>query len=277
MGFFSRVVSGIKSVFKSVSNIASVASETIEASVPESVYSAASEIDNEIEYGEYKEKSELDSLKDSAKPLIDMANSRLEALRAENLHSPALSRFYEEHGSYSEDTLFNIDNLYSLEEINAELTKAHVFLNDETSTVHGARVWQTQVAIDNFTVSQLNLAQFMDNTLTEDYAKVAYSIFRDIESLEAFKTQMFDSDRVFNYIYSMVEQKMLTPSETDEFFDEKDDIRAKTLRMIDEAVGAKHHEFVRSFENEAARAETLYRKAKVSSEEGDYFGSKEYF
>ena len=286
MGLFSRIreniSKGIKAVKRTVENLISDDSQEIDSQLA----SQLAQIDTssgDYEVKDYIEKDPLQSLKDASQPLIDMANSRLVSLREENLTSPAMAKFIEEHG---DNESFNTANLLSKEDIYAELTRANVFMNDETSTLEGARKWQTQLKIESFNIGNIMSSEeirslSLTDNITSEYASVAYSIFRDIESLEAYKTALYDSDKIFNYIYNEVVEQGITWGENGHYGEPSDEskefidlIRGRAMSILDASVGNAYHDFKRSFDEEAAKAETLYRKAK---KEGDYFGSRDYF
>lgn len=115
--------------------------------------------------------------------------------------------------------LFHIEDRTSYKEIRREVARMQEFLNDETSTVEGAK-WSTQ---------ELTLYQkyggafgrgwyetygvtFDKSRITEDYAKTAYKVFRYLEEMKGSYDLMYgegsyDSDSLMISIYDMVVQK----------------------------------------------------------------------
>jgi hypothetical protein len=115
--------------------------------------------------------------------------------------------------------LFHIEDRSSYKEIRREVARMQEFLNDETSTVEGAK-WSTQ---------ELTLYQkyggafgrgwyetygvtFDKSRVSEDYAKTAYKVFRYLEEMKGSYDLMYgegsyDSDSLMISIYDMVVQK----------------------------------------------------------------------
>ena len=115
--------------------------------------------------------------------------------------------------------LFHIEDRSSYKEIRREVARMQEFLNDETSTVEGAK-WSTQ---------ELTLYQkyggafgrgwyetygvtFDKSRISEDYAKTAYKVFRYLEEMKGSYDLMYgegsyDSDSLMISIYDMVVQK----------------------------------------------------------------------
>lgn len=115
--------------------------------------------------------------------------------------------------------LFHIEDRSSYKEIRREVARMQEFLNDETSTVEGAK-WSTQ---------ELTLYQkyggafgrgwyetygvtFDRSRIKEDYAKTAYKVFRYLEEMKGSYDLMYgegsyDSDSLMISIYDMVVQK----------------------------------------------------------------------
>lgn len=115
--------------------------------------------------------------------------------------------------------LFHIEDRTSYKEIRREVARMQEFLNDETSTVEGAK-WSTQ---------ELTLYQkyggafgrgwyetygvtFDKSRISEDYAKTAYKVFRYLEEMKGSYDLMYgegsyDSDSLMISIYDMVVQK----------------------------------------------------------------------
>lgn len=114
--------------------------------------------------------------------------------------------------------LFHVEDRTSYKEIRREVARMQEFLNDETSTVEGAK-WSTQ---------ELSLYQkyggafgrgwyeiygvtFDRSRISEDYAKTAYKVFRYLEEMKGSYDLMYgegsyDSDSLMISIYDMVVQ-----------------------------------------------------------------------
>lgn len=115
--------------------------------------------------------------------------------------------------------LFHVEDRTSYKEIRREVARMREFLNDETSTVEGAK-WSTQ---------ELTLYQkyggafgrgwyekygvtFDKERITEDYARTAYKVFRYLEEMKGSYDLMYgegsyDSDSLMISIYDMVVEK----------------------------------------------------------------------
>lgn len=115
--------------------------------------------------------------------------------------------------------LFHVEDRNSYKEIRREVARMREFLNDETSTVEGAK-WSTQ---------ELTLYQkyggafgrgwyeiygvtFDKSRISEDYAKTAYKVFRYLEEMKGSYDLMYgegsyDSDSLMISIYDMVVEK----------------------------------------------------------------------
>lgn len=143
--------------------------------------------------------------------------------------------------------LFHVEDRTSYKEIRREVARMREFLNDESSTVEGAK----------FVAAELTLRQkyggafgkhwyaeygvtYDPSRVTDEYAKVSYKIFRYLESMKGayglmYDEGSYDSDSLMISIYDMVVQRDLhlddvgrpTLDRAEAFYDTVIDMREK--------------------------------------------------
>ena len=137
----------------------------------------------------FKENDELEKLRRKFEPIITEANRRIELLQSQGLYSAAVARVEEEQGH----NYFDIDEVESKGQLLSLATAARVFLNDETSTLEGARIYTAQLKAEKYRGqfrNQFNnwenkFKRFNINVIDEDTAKEVFRNYRKIEEIRA--------------------------------------------------------------------------------------------
>lgn len=199
-----------------------------------------------------KPTEDLTLLKSRLQPIIDLANSRWKALDNLDLRSLAISRAYDE----SNDTWgFDISEMTDKGDIIAEVTRARVFINDETSTVKGAELysqqesykqWQGQFG-NQYNNWENKFKKFNISTISEDAAKVAFAAYRRLEESEAARIMSYGSENMIIAIYDMVIHQGLSDADN---LEDVGDITEQARDLLSRELGEKRAEFDRAFREE---------------------------
>ena len=144
--------------------------------------------------------------------------------------------------------LFHIEDRTSYKEIRREVARMREFLNDESSTVEGAKFVAAELtlrgkyggAFGRKWAAENNGHTFDPTRIDEEYARVSYKIFRYLEDMKGSYNLMYgegayDSESLMISIYDMVVQRDLhlddvgrpTLDRAEAFYDTIIDMREK--------------------------------------------------
>lgn len=128
--------------------------------------------------------SQLAEWKLKLEPVVYEANRRIEMIQSAGYTSYALDRVIREGGGRD---YFDLDDINTREDLIAENTRMRVFLNDEGSTMKGARLETAQIYAEKYRgkfgnqyKKEYNVA-FDTSTIDPEIAKVAFENYRKIE------------------------------------------------------------------------------------------------
>lgn len=129
---------------------------------------------------------ELDQLKAMNSGLLSEANYRIEMIKASGYTSKAMDRVEYETGR----DYFDFDDVTSREDLIKEVTRARVFINDDGSTIHGARLETAQINAaqykgkfgNEYNNEANNFARYDTTTIDGEIARKAFENYRKIES-----------------------------------------------------------------------------------------------
>ena len=152
---------------------------------------------------------ELDRLRDKYSSVISEANQRWELIENEGLQSMAISRALDENGS----PYFSIDFQDNEGDIIKEVTRANVFLSDQTSTIEGARLYTAEIGAERFrgkfgkewATKENNSRTFDTSTIDEEYAKEVFKSYRMLEETKQGLIMAYGSE---NLIIAMYDAKV---------------------------------------------------------------------
>ena len=152
---------------------------------------------------------ELDRLRDKYSSVISEANQRWELIENEGLQSMAISRALDENGT----PYFSIDLQDNEGDIIKEVTRANVFLSDQTSTIEGARLYTAEIGAERFrgkfgkewATKDNNNRTFDTSTIDEEYAKEVFKSYRMLEETKQGLIMAYGSE---NLIIAMYDAKV---------------------------------------------------------------------
>lgn len=152
---------------------------------------------------------ELGRLRDKYSSVISEANQRWELIENEGLQSMAISRALDENGS----PYFSIDFQDNEGDIIKEVTRANVFLSDQTSTIEGARLYTAEIGAERFrgkfgkewATKENNSRTFDTSTIDEEYAKEVFKSYRMLEETKQGLIMAYGSE---NLIIAMYDAKV---------------------------------------------------------------------
>ena len=151
------------------------------------------------------DKMRRDELAKAMQPTIDAANKRLKRLQGMKTLSPALNAVMESGGNFS----FRGKNR---NEVLKEASRAISFVNMKTSTVSGAKSFES-----NFARKLSNKSQNISN----DQRKVLFDAFRKLEQMSPVGLNVYGSDKLVRML-------------ADEVVDEKFSFEQTMQRALDE-------------------------------------------
>lgn len=152
---------------------------------------------------------ELDRLRDKYSSIISEANQRWELIENEGLQSMAVSRALDEVST----PYFSLDSQTSEADILKEVTRANVFLSDQTSTIEGARLYTAQIGAERFrgkfgsewATKENNNRTFDASVIDEEYAKEVFRSYRMLEETKQGLIMAYGSE---NLIIAMYDAKV---------------------------------------------------------------------
>ena len=213
---------------------------------------------------------DLISLKNKVQPISDLANERRRKLDELDLRSLAISRAYDE----SDDQWgFDISQMTDKGDIIAEVTRARVFINDETSTVKGAELytqqesykqWQGQFG-NQYNNWENKFKKFNISTISEENARVAFAAYRRLEESEAARVMSYGSENMIIAIYDMVIHQGYSDADN---IEDITDITEQARDLLSRELGEKRAEFDKAFREENEVGNIL----DIVKMENDYFG-----
>lgn len=127
--------------------------------------------------------SQLADWKLKLEPLVYEANMRIEMIQSAGYTSYALDRVIKESGR----DYFDLEDVNSREDLISETTRMRVFLNDEGSTMKGARLETAQIYSDKYKgkfgnqYKAENNVAFDTKSIDPEIAKRAFESYRKIE------------------------------------------------------------------------------------------------
>ena len=133
--------------------------------------------------------NELETLKALNEHIIREANHRIEMIQASGYTSRAIDRLENESGRM----YFDIDEVSSREELIQELTRARVFINDDGSTLVGAKLETAQISAEQYRGKfgneyfnkENNYARFDIKSIDPEIASKIFEAYRKLESTRA--------------------------------------------------------------------------------------------
>lgn len=152
---------------------------------------------------------ELDHLRDKYSDIISEANQRWELIESQGLESMAVSRVESEVGR----NYFTLDEAQTEGDIIAEVTRARVFLADQTSTLEGAKLYTAEINSEQFKgkfgskyrTPEYDNKGFDTTIIDEEYAK---EVFRSYRMLEEEKQELIKSYGSENLIIAMYDARV---------------------------------------------------------------------
>ena len=152
---------------------------------------------------------ELDRLRDKYSDIISEANQRWELIESQGLESMAVSRAESEVGR----NYFTLDEAQTEGDIIAEVTRARVFLADQTSTLEGAKLYTAEINSEQFKgkfgskyrTPEYDNKGFDTTVIDEEYAK---EVFRSSRMLEEEKQELIKSYGSENLIIAMYDARV---------------------------------------------------------------------
>lgn len=158
---------------------------------------------------ERERERKLDSLREKYSSIISEANQRWELIENEGLQSMAISRALDENGT----PYFSIDLQDNENDIIKEVTRANVFLADQTSTIEGARLYTAEIGAERFrgkfgkewATKDNNNRTFDTSTIDEEYAKEVFRSYRMLEETKQGLIMAYGSE---NLIIAMYDAKV---------------------------------------------------------------------
>ena len=128
--------------------------------------------------------SQLAEWKLRLEPIVYEANTRIQMIQHAGYTSYALDRVIREGDGRD---YFDLENITSREELIAENTRMRIFLNDEGSTMKGARLETAQIYSEKYRgkfgnqYRKENNVAFDTSTIDPEIAKMAFENYRKIE------------------------------------------------------------------------------------------------
>ena len=152
---------------------------------------------------------ELDRLRDKYSDIISEANQRWELIESQGLESMAVSRVESEVGR----NYFTLEEAQTEGDIIAEVTRARVFLADQTSTLEGAKLYTAEINSEQFRgkfgskyrTPEYDNKGFDTTLIDEEYAK---EVFRSYRMLEEEKQELIKSYGSENLIIAMYDARV---------------------------------------------------------------------
>lgn len=234
-------------------------------SIPKTEPIKVSQVDNRI-----------DSIKEQLqKEVISVANERWKALENRSLESSAIQRALDDN---EQTPYFDISQLTNYNDIISEATRARVFLNDITSTIEGAEQYtmeQNALKHEGKFGNQYNnwvyqYKKYDVYNIEEDYAKVAFRVYRDLESTVENYIARFGSGESIQLIYELVAQNDYRDKDNSE---ETDDIRDKVRTFFEQKYGGKGRKFEQEFDEENRYRNFILENIKYKNKDLETFGT----
>lgn len=189
--------------------------ETPSVTIPESpsVASSTDTSDSDYDY-EYQRQSssaarEFENFKSQYEDLISEANRRWESIEAAGFISMAIDRAKDETGR----DYFSLDFALDKEDVIEEVTRARVFMADNTSTLEGAELYTTEISSERFRGKfggqwrkpEYGNKTFDPNVINEEFAKEVFRSYRKLEEEKQGLIMEYGSE---NLIIAMYDAKV---------------------------------------------------------------------
>lgn len=289
MNFFSKLIKNVRNFFvpkKPRVRDISVSKPTKETTIAPDYFPPLKDKEIKVETIDIPDiKDETNSRIDEIKrqfqeSIIDKANLRWKRLEELGLSSSAIYRALEDNNNIS---YFDIEKLDSYNDILAEVTRARVFLNDFTSSEEGARLftqeekaanWKGKFGnqYNNWVYSYKNYDKF---SINEDYAKVAFRLYRDLEGSNAEWLQRYGSGESIALIYEMVQDLDLRDKDNN---DELDMARVRLDEFFQQKYGAEGRVLERQFDERNENLNFVYNDIKYRNMDLEQYDlGKTYF
>ena len=192
-------------------------------------------------------------------PVIEEANRRWEQITSASLQSNAIARAQMEGGR----DYFSFEGKVTPEDVIAEATRARVFLHDPTSTYLGAKRYTSELESSMYKGQFGNQFNTWENkfkhyntkefehegikySIDDDYARMAFAAYRDLESIEAARVIAYGSENMIVAIYDITTKMGLINKDNQ---DDRMEIVHAGLQLLDEEAQYKSEEFAKAFEN----------------------------
>lgn len=210
-GLFGRLVDAVKQTVSRLFNNQVSTPEPPSSPISEPVFSEPSEpsssTDSDFEYQRQSSRvyREFEEFKSQYEDLISEANRRWETIEAAGYSSMAISRAKDETGR----DYFSLDFALDKEDVIEEVTRARVFMADNTSTLEGAELYTTQINAERFRGKfggewrkpEYGNKGFDPNVINEEYAKEVFRAYRKIEEEKQGLIQEYGSENLIIAIY----------------------------------------------------------------------------
>lgn len=165
--------------------------------------------DTDSDYSYYRRERQLDRLREQYSDLISEANQRWELIKSQGLESMAIDRAQNEIGR----DYFSLDFALTENDIITEVTRARVFIADQTSTLEGAKLYTAEINSEEFRgkfgskyrTPEYGNKGFDTNVIDEEYAK---EVFRSYRMLEEEKQDLIKSYGSENLIIAMYDARV---------------------------------------------------------------------
>ena len=151
----------------------------------------------------------LKEMKQRLQSIIEEANRRVWDIQERGLYSYAEMKAYDEAGT----AYFDISKKRKKETVLEEIARARDFLQDYTSTIEGAKMYdseyRSQQYIEQFGkqwAESNNGKTYNTNIIDEEMARKAFKVYRKLEEELYDEIKDFGSDKMIAYAYSLVDE-----------------------------------------------------------------------
>ena len=185
-----------------------------------------------------------------AQSLQKEANERAAKLEMEGLqgYSKAYSDALDKRGGYrTSEKLFDVDDTQRFREVKREIALIEKFLEDDTSTVEGARDFKINSkwggAFRGDWYKQYGVS-YDKSRIDEELAKIAFAMYRRIEEDKASYEKIvgmagYGSENLIMAIYDMVVEENWGSQESMSYWEKYGDVLENARRMVDESYAKK--------------------------------------
>lgn len=161
----------------------------------------------------------LPDMKKRLQSIINEANNRMKDIFELELYSYAQMKAYDEAGTNK----FDISKKKTKEEVIEEITRARDFLQDYTSTIEGAKLFDAEYRSEQYiqlfgkgwATKENGMKAYDTNSIDEETAKVAFRTYRKIEEKLYQSITSYGSDKMIAYVFSLIYDEELTEKQAE--------------------------------------------------------------